>query len=69
MAAMKVFVPFAEDLFERLGTAPGDLVPFRLEYEIFHAEVLSRAPCDAELAELAELTVAEPAPFVLHRHR
>jgi hypothetical protein len=40
---MKVFVPFTEalcneEMFERLGSAPGDLVPFQLEYEIFHIE-------------------------------
>jgi len=41
MAAMKVFVPFTEELFARLGAAPGDLVPFQLEYEIFHAQELT----------------------------
>jgi hypothetical protein len=30
---MKVFVPFSEELLEKLGLEMGDLVPFDLDYE------------------------------------
>ncbi len=35
---MKVFVPYNELLFERLGLNMGDLVPFRLEYKCLRQE-------------------------------
>ena len=31
---MNVFVPVSEELMDRLGLSPDDLVPFDLEYEI-----------------------------------
>ncbi len=31
----EVFVPVSEDLLEQLGLSPDDLVPFKLDYEIF----------------------------------
>ena len=31
---MNVFVPVSEELMDRLGLSPDDLVPFELEYEI-----------------------------------
>ena len=31
---MNVFVPVSEELMERLGLSPDDLVPFELEYEV-----------------------------------
>lgn len=34
MGAMNVFVPVSEELMERLGLSPDDLVPFELEYEV-----------------------------------
>ncbi len=34
MGAMNVFVPVSEELMDRLGLSPDDLVPFELEYEI-----------------------------------
>ncbi len=33
-AHMNVFVPVSEELMDRLGLSPDDLVPFELEYEI-----------------------------------
>ena len=34
MGAMNVFVPVSEELMDRLGLSPDDLVPFELEYEV-----------------------------------
>ena len=34
MHLMNVFVPVSEELMDRLGLSPDDLVPFDLEYEI-----------------------------------
>jgi hypothetical protein len=34
MSAMNVFVPVSEELMDRLGLSPDDLVPFELEYEV-----------------------------------
>ena len=34
MGAMNVFVPVSEELMDRLGLSPEDLVPFELEYEV-----------------------------------
>ena len=31
----EVFVPVSEDLLEQLGLCPDDLVPFKLDYEIY----------------------------------
>ena len=31
---MNVFVPVSEELMDRLGLSPDDLVPFELEYEV-----------------------------------
>ena len=31
----EVFVPVSEDLLEELGLGPDDLVPFKLDYEVF----------------------------------
>jgi hypothetical protein len=36
---MKVFVPFSEELIEKLGLEMGDLVPFDLDYECLHTKV------------------------------
>ncbi len=35
---MKVFVPYNEVLFERLGLDIGELVPFQLEYKCLRRE-------------------------------
>ena len=35
---MKVFIPFNEELMERLGLNIGELVPFQLEYECLSLE-------------------------------
>ncbi len=34
MSAMNVFVPVTEELMDRLGLTPEDLVPFDLDYRI-----------------------------------
>ena len=34
MSPMNVFVPVSEELMDRLGLSPDDLVPFELEYEV-----------------------------------
>ena len=34
MSVMNVFVPVTEELMDRLGLTPDDLVPFELDYEI-----------------------------------
>ena len=34
MGAMNVFVPVSEELMDRLGLSPDDLVPFDLDYEV-----------------------------------
>lgn len=34
MRPMNVFVPVTEELMDRLGLSPDDLVPFELEYEV-----------------------------------
>ena len=34
MCPMNVFVPVTEELMDRLGLSPDDLVPFELEYEV-----------------------------------
>ena len=31
---MNVFIPVSEELMDRLGLSPEDLVPFELDYEI-----------------------------------
>ena len=31
---MNVFVPVSDELMERLGLSPDDLVPFELDYEV-----------------------------------
>ena len=36
---MKVFIPFSEELIEKLGLEMGDLVPFDLDYECLHTKV------------------------------
>ena len=34
MSAMNVFVPVTDELMDRMGLTPDDLVPFELDYEI-----------------------------------
>jgi hypothetical protein len=34
--AYKLFLPFSEDLLDRIGVPIGDLVPFQLEYQCAH---------------------------------
>jgi len=51
---MKVFVPFSEDLMEKLGMSMDDLVPFDLEYEILRPEqAFDELPDARTAAELA----------------
>ena len=52
---MKIFVPFQEELMDRLGASPDDLVPFDLGYEVLHME----DPITGETLPLPELP--EPA--------
>jgi hypothetical protein len=35
---MKVFIPFSEELIEKLGLEMGDLVPFDLDYECLRTQ-------------------------------
>ncbi len=54
---MKVFVPFNEELFERLGLNIGELVPFQLEYECLRVDdqndISEVSPITDELPPLA----------------
>ena len=51
---MNVFVPVSEELMDRLGLSPDDLVPFELDYEILR-------PGEGFESEEEKLSPAVPA--------
>jgi hypothetical protein len=57
--AAKLFVPFSEELLERIGSPLGELVPFHLEYQCVRLldngdeEVIDAETVERELACIA----------------
>ena len=57
---MKVFVPFSEELIEKLGLGMGDLVPFNLDYECLRTQ---DADDEAPQPAKTEPAIAESKSF------
>jgi len=57
MNAMNVFVPVTDELMDRMGLTPDDLVPFELDYEILRP---------GETFELAEVRAEQAQPAWPH---
>ena len=55
---MKVFVPVSEELMDKLGIGPDDLVPFDLDYEVLRPEIL---PASVETVPTVPVSTPEPA--------
>jgi hypothetical protein len=53
MGPMNVFVPVSEELMDRMGLTPDDLVPFELDYEILRP---------GEDFDLLETRAQQPVP-------